>query len=161
MMSDTRFRVFFRMKRESFYALVVLLRDDPVFKNSSRNPKVPIEKQSATVRRTAPRRMRGPSYPTLEAQTSRKDKETPPAGPSFGTIGHQPSPGKLRPLTKNLRIGTYLVTQYTSRPSVRPGPVRRIYERRPSGTLCKWKQLNRSTAHQVTDTESKTTSKCH
>ena len=104
------------------------------------------------VRHTAPRRMRGPSYPTLEAQTSRKDKATTPSGPGVGTIGHQPAPGKLRPLTKNLRIGTYLVTPYTPRPSVRPVPVRRIYERGPSGTLCKWKQLNRSTAHQVTDT---------
>ena len=63
-----------------------------------------------SIRRTAPRRMRGPSYPTLEAQNSRKDKATPPSGPGVGTIGHEPSPGKLRPLTKNLRIGTYLVT---------------------------------------------------
>ena len=115
----------------------------------------------ASVRHTAPRRMRGPSYPTLEEETSRKDKARPPSGPGVGTIGHQPSPGKLRPLTKNLRIGTYLVTPYTSRPSVRPVPVRRIYERRPSGTLCKWKQLNRSTAHQVTDTQSQTTRECH
>src|SRR6201996_9665709 len=105
--------------------------------------------------------MRGPSYPTLEAQTSRKNKATPPSGPGVGTIGHQPSPGKLRPLTKNLRIGTYLVTWYTSRPSIRPVPVCRIYERRPSGTLCKWKQLNRSTAYQVTDTQSWTNKRCH
>src|SRR6201996_8814022 len=103
--------------------------------------------------------MRGPSYPTLEAQTSRKNKATPPSGPGEGTIGHQPSPGKLRPLTKNLRIGTYLITPYTSRPSGRPVPVSRIYERRHLGTLCKWKQLNRSTAHQVTDTQSGTTRK--
>src|SRR6202000_245000 len=103
-----------------------------------------IHRSHLSVRRTAPRRMRGPSYATLEAHTSRKDKATPPSSPDVGTIGHQLSPGKLRPLTKNLRIGTYLVTPYTSRPSVRPVPVRRIYERRPSGTLCKWKQLNRS-----------------
>ena len=114
-----------------------------------------------SVRHTTPKRMRGPSYPTLEAQTYRKDKATPPSGPGVGTIGHQPSPGKLRPLTKNLRIGTYLVTPYTSRPSVRPVPVRRIYERRPSGTLCKWKQLNRSTAHKVTDAQSQYTRKRH
>ena len=113
------------------------------------------------VKPTGPRRIRGPSYPTLEAQTSSIVKATPPSGPSVGTIGHQPSPGKLRPLTKNLRIGTYLGTPYTSRPSVRPVPVRSIYDRRPSGTLCKWKQLNRSTAHQVTDTQSWTTRKCH
>ena len=113
------------------------------------------------VRHTAPRRMRGPSYPTLEAQTSRKDKATPPSGPGVWTIGHQPSPGKLRPLTKNLRIGTYLVTRYSSRLSVLPVPVRRIYGRGPSGTLCKWKQLNRSTAHKVTDTQSQSTRKCH
>src|SRR6201996_5650434 len=67
-----------------------------------------------SVRRTAPRRIRGQSYPTLEALTSRKDKATPPSGPSVGTIGHQPSPGKLRPLTKSLRIGTYLITPYTA-----------------------------------------------
>ena len=113
------------------------------------------------VRHTASRRMRGPSYPTLEAQTLRNDKATPPSGPDIGTVGHQLSPGKLHPLTKNLSIGTYLVTPYMSRPSVRPVPVRRIYKRRPSGTLCKWKQLNRSTAHQVTDTQSQTTKKCH
>src|ERR1700743_3822348 len=98
--------------------------------------------------------MRGPSYPTLEAHTPRKDKATPPSSPGIGTIGHQPSPGKLRPLTKNLRIGTYLVTPYTSWLSLRLVPVRRIYERRPAGTLCKWKQLNRSSAHQVTTTQS-------
>ena len=113
------------------------------------------------VRHTAPRRMRGPSYPTLEAHSSRQDKATPPSGPGVGTIGPQLAPGKLRSLTKNLRIGTYLVTLYTSRPSVRPVPVRRVYERRPSGTLCKWKQLNRSTAHKVTDTHSQLTRKCH
>ena len=113
------------------------------------------------VRHTAPRRMRGPSYPILEAQTSRKDNATPPSGPGVGTIGRQPPPGKLRPLTKNLKIGTNLVTPYTSQPSVRLVPVRRIYERRPSGTLCKWKQLNRSTVHKVTDTQSQLTRKCH
>ena len=113
------------------------------------------------VRRTAPRRMRGPSYPTLEAQTTRKDKAAPPFGPGVGTIGHQPSPGTLRPLTKNLRIGTYLVTPYTLRPSVRLVPVPRIYERRPSDSVCNWKQLHWSTAHQVTDTQSLTTRKCH
>ena len=116
--------------------------------------------QQDAVRHTAPRRMRGPSYPTLEAQTSRKEKATPPSGPGVGTIGHQPLPGKLGPLTKNLRIGTYLVTPYTSRPSVQPVPVRRIYERRPSGTLCKWNQLNRATAHKVTDIQSQLTRKC-
>ena len=107
-----------------------------------------------TVRHTAPKWMRGPSYPTLEAQTSRTDKATPPSGPDGGTIGHQPAPGKLRPITKNLRIDTYLVTPYTSRPSVRPVPVRRIYKSRPEGTICKWKQLNWTTAHQVTVTQS-------
>ena len=116
---------------------------------------------SEAVRHTAPRRMRGPSYPTLEAQTSRKDKATPPSGPGVGTIGHQPLPGKLRPLTKNLRIGTHLIIPYTSRLSIRPVPVCRIYERRPSGTLCKWKQINRSTVHKVTDTQSRLTRKCH
>ena len=105
--------------------------------------------------------MRGPSYPTLEAQTSRKDKATPPSSPDVGTIGHQPSPGKWRPLTNNLRIGTYLVTLDTLRPSLQPVPARRTYERRPSGTLCQWKQLNRSMAHQVTDTQSPTTRECH
>ena len=83
------------------------------------------------VRRTAPRRMRGQNYPSLEAHTSRKDNATPPSGLGVGTIGHQPSPGKLRPLTINLKNGTYLITRYRSRPSVRPVPVRRIYEKKP------------------------------
>ena len=104
------------------------------------------------VRHTAPRRIRGPSYPTLEAQTSRIVKATPPSGPRVGSVGQQLLPGKLRPLTKNLRNGSYLVTPYRLRPSVRPGPVRKIYERKPSGTLCRWRQLNRSNAHQVLDT---------
>ena len=91
------------------------------------------------VRHTASKRIRGPSYPTLEAQTFRIIKATPFSGPSVGTEGHQPSPGKLRPLTKNLVIGTYLVTLYMSQPSVLLVSVGRIYERRPSSTLCKWK----------------------
>jgi hypothetical protein len=47
-MSEDRFRVFFRMNRESFHALVLLLHDDLIFKNQSRNPQAPIEIQLAT-----------------------------------------------------------------------------------------------------------------
>lgn len=36
------------MKRESFYALAMLLREDPIFRNHSKNPQAPIEKQLAT-----------------------------------------------------------------------------------------------------------------
>ena len=71
------------------------------------------------VRHTTLRRIRGPSYLTLEAQTSRIVKATPPSGAGFGTIGHQPSSGKWRPLTESLRLGTHLVTPYTSRLSNR------------------------------------------
>ena len=36
------------------------------------------------VRHTAPRRIRGPSYPILEAQTSRKRQATPAPAPALG-----------------------------------------------------------------------------
>ena len=81
-----------------------------------------------SVRHTAHRRIRGPSYPTLEGQTSRIVKATPPSGTDVGTKGHQLSAGKLRPLTKNLRIGNYHVMPYRSWLSVRPVAVHRIYE---------------------------------
>ena len=53
--------------------------------------------QSVTHR--APERMRESSYPTLAHEPPRKSKATPPSSPDIGTIGRQPSPGKLRPLT--------------------------------------------------------------
>ena len=36
--------------------------------------------------------------PYLSAQTSRKSDATPPSSPDVGTIGRQPSPGRLHPL---------------------------------------------------------------
>jgi len=40
---------------------------------------------------------------------------------------------------------------YTSQPSVRPDPVRRIYEGRPLASLCKWFEPNRWTSHKATE----------
>jgi len=47
-MSEGRFRVFFRIKRESFNALAAILREDSVFHNSSRNPQASVEVPLAT-----------------------------------------------------------------------------------------------------------------
>ena len=55
-------------------------------------------KVKVTVTHRAPERMRESSYPTLH-EPPRKSKATPPSSPDVGTIGRQPSPGKLRPLT--------------------------------------------------------------
>ena len=49
----------------------------------------------------APWRMRGSSYPTLSARTSKIVIATPRSTPVIGTIGHQQSPGKLHPLTRD------------------------------------------------------------
>lgn len=47
-MSAARFRVFFRMNRESFHTVTLLVQNDPIFKNSSQNPKNRVEIQLAT-----------------------------------------------------------------------------------------------------------------
>ena len=38
----------------------------------------------------------------IRAQTSKKDKPTPPSSPDVGTIGHHTAAGKLRALTKDM-----------------------------------------------------------
>ena len=53
--------------------------------------------QQASVTHRAPERMREPSYPTLVHEPPEKSDATPPSSPDVGTIGHQQSPGKLRP----------------------------------------------------------------
>ena len=45
------------------------------------------------------KRVRESSYPTLAHEPPEMSDATPPSSPNVGTIGHQPSPGKLRPLT--------------------------------------------------------------
>ena len=47
----------------------------------------------------APERMRESSYPTLAHEPPEKSDATPPSSRDVGTIGHQPWPGQLRPLT--------------------------------------------------------------
>jgi len=47
-MSEDRFRVFFRMNRESFNVLASLIQDDPIFTNNSQNPQASIEIQLAS-----------------------------------------------------------------------------------------------------------------
>ena len=44
--------------------------------------------------------MRESSYPTLAHEPPEKSDATPPSSPDVGAIAHQPSPGKLRPLTQ-------------------------------------------------------------
>ena len=87
--------------------------------------------------------------PYLRSTNLQNSQSNTPSGSSFGSDGHQLPPGRLCPLTKNLRIGTYLVTRDTSRLSIQPVPVCRIYVRRPSGTIWKWKRLSRSTANKL------------
>ena len=48
----------------------------------------------------APERVRGSGYPTLAHKPPEKSDATPPSSPDVGTIGHQRSPGQLRPLTQ-------------------------------------------------------------
>ena len=48
----------------------------------------------------APERMIESSQPTLAHEPPDKSDATPPSSPEVGTIGHQPLPGKLRPLTQ-------------------------------------------------------------
>ena len=58
-----------------------------------------VGKLYASVTHRAPERMRESSYPTLAHKPPEKSDATPPSSPNVGTIGHQLSPGKLRPLT--------------------------------------------------------------
>jgi len=48
-MCAMRFRVFFRMSRESFNTLTMLIQGDPIFQNRSQNPQTAVEVQLATV----------------------------------------------------------------------------------------------------------------
>ena len=57
------------------------------------------EEVKALVTHRAPERMRESSYPTLAHEPPEKSDATPPSSPDVGTIGHQPSLGKLRPHT--------------------------------------------------------------
>ena len=113
-----------------------------------------------TSKRGAPvRRMSSPPY-------FRREKLPYLAHINFETLGQHPPPapaleqrvttgwlGSCVPSPKTTSVGTHLITPYTSRPSDRPDPVRRIYKGRPSSTLCKWKQVNRTEAHKVTGTQ--------
>jgi len=94
--------------------------------------------------------------PYLDTHQLRRKTITPPSSPCVGTARHHWPPGSCVPTPRTTVNGTHVITPYTSRPSVRPDPVRRIYGERPSKTLCKWKQVNRMTAHRVTDTRRQT-----
>ena len=61
--------------------------------------------------------MRESSYPTLVHEPPEKSDATPPSSPEVGTIGHQRSPGKLRPLTQIRYESSILVTPYMSWPN--------------------------------------------
>lgn len=63
----------------------------------------------------------------------------------------QRGPCVLTPKTRI--IGTYHKTRYTSQRSIRLDPVREIYARRPWGNINKQKQVHRTEAHNVTDSQ--------
>ena len=101
-------------------------------------------------------RLSGRNYkaelPYIDTHKLRRKQITPPPAPVLGRRVITGRLGCCIPTPKTTINGTHLITPYTSRPTVRPDPVRRIYEGRPSGTLCKLKQRNWTTVHKVTDT---------
>ena len=62
-------------------------------------PQSPHDSPSFVTHRV-PERMRESSYPTLAHEPPEKSDTTSPSSPGVGTRGHEPSPGKLRPLTQ-------------------------------------------------------------
>lgn len=77
-----------------------------------------------------------------------------PSGPDVGTARHRRYVRQLRPDTITGKKDAFAVTPYTSSPSVRPEPVRRIYERVVSARGRKWNEPNRSESPRVTYHES-------
>jgi len=69
-------------------------------------------------------------------RTSKEKRYHPPPALALGRRIITGRLGSCVPTPKTTINGTHLITPYTSRPSVQPDPVRRIYEGRPSDTLC-------------------------
>ena len=61
--------------------------------------------------------------------------------------------GHCVPTPKTTIIGISLITPYTSQPLIRLHPARRVYEGRPLGTICNWKQVNQIQSYEVTDSQ--------
>ena len=62
---------------------------------SSSRSAIPSSSSSSSVTHRAPEKTRESSYPTLAHEPPEKSEATPPSSPDVGTIGHQPSPGKV------------------------------------------------------------------